>query len=91
VHLAEEYWCGGYLAHLSNTRGVNLSRRRFLLLAGLGLVLMVVGLILAQWFRFPQLLLVIFGTVVLANGLLHTISGLMAGKYTPGFLLGLLL
>jgi Protein of unknown function with HXXEE motif len=92
VHIAEEYWGGdGYSAHLANTRGVKLPPTNFLVLTGLGGVLMIVGIMLAAQFKFPQLLLVIFGALVLANGLSHTISGVSTAKYNPGLISGVLL
>ena len=92
VHMAEEYWGGdGYSAYLSRTKGVDLTSARFLLLTALGLVLMVAGIPLAGMFRFPQLLLVILGTVVLVNGVSHGVSSLFTAKYNPGLISGILI
>jgi uncharacterized membrane protein HdeD (DUF308 family) len=92
LHLAEEYWGGdGYTRHLAQTRGIHLSRLRFLILAALGFLLLIVGLILAQAFKFPQLSLVILGTVVLINGLSHTISSIRTRRYDPGLISGILI
>ena len=92
LHIAEEY-CGGdgYSAYLSRTKGVDLTTRRFFLMTGTGLVLMIAGFPLAYTFRFPQLLMVILGTVFLVNGLSHTISGVLTTRYNPGLLTGMLI
>ena len=92
IHIAEEYWGGGgYSAHLSKTKGVDLTRARFLLMTAIGLVLLIVGIPLAQMFRFPQLLLVILGTVVLVNGISHGVSSLVKASYNPGLISGILI
>lgn len=92
IHIAEEYWGGeGYSAHLAKTRGVRLTPLRFFFLTGLGWLIMTAAIFIAARLNFPQLMLLIFGTVVLANGLSHTITGLLTAKYNPGLLTGLLL
>jgi uncharacterized membrane protein HdeD (DUF308 family) len=92
VHIAEEYWGGeGYTAHLSKTKGVDLTSMRFLLMTGAGLALMIAGIPLAQMFKFPQLLLVMLGTVVLVNGLSHVVSSVATARYNPGLVTGMLL
>ncbi|HEX8180791.1 MAG TPA: HXXEE domain-containing protein [Pyrinomonadaceae bacterium] len=92
VHIAEEYWGGaGFSAHAAQERGINFPPRRFLLLTGLGGLLMIAGITLAQSLKFPQLLLVIFGTVVLINSLSHSLSSLRKGKYNPGLISAVLL
>lgn len=92
LHIAEEYWGGdGYSAYLSKTKGVDLPSGRFLLMTGAGLVLMLAGVPLAYTFRFPQLLMVILGTAFLVNGMSHTISGMVTGRYNPGLLSGMLI
>jgi hypothetical protein len=92
IHIAEEYWGGdGYSAYLSRTKGVDLTAARFLLMTGLGLALMIAGIPLAQAFRFPQLLLVILGTVVLVNGVSHAVSSVAKASYNPGLISGILI
>ena len=89
LHIAEEHWGGGgYCAHLAHAKGVRLTQRRFLFLTGMGLVLMIAGLRLAAWYKFPQLLLVILGSLLLANGLSHAWSGVREGRYHPGLVSG---
>ncbi len=92
AHIVEEY-CGGegYSQYLSRERGVDLPPRRFLVLTGIGLTLMVAGVLLAQRLGCPELLLVCLGTVVLVNGLSHTINTAVTGAYNPGLITGMLL
>jgi hypothetical protein len=92
LHIAEEYWGGnGYLAYLSKTKGVALSPMRFLLMTGAGWILMIAGIPVAQTFGFPQLTMVILGTVFLANGLSHTVTSAVTLRYNPGLVTGMLI
>lgn len=92
LHIAEEYGCGeGYSAYLLRLRDIQLSPARFLLIQGMGLALMIVGIILARHLQFPNLLSVILGAVVLANGLIHTALSLSYLEYVPGLITSLLL
>ncbi|MGB7923340.1 MAG: HXXEE domain-containing protein [Pyrinomonadaceae bacterium] len=92
AHIAEEYWGGdGYSAYLSRTKGVDLTAARFLFMTGIGLALMIAGIPLARMLGFPQLTMVILGTVFVVNGLSHTISGALKARYNPGLVTGLLI
>ena len=92
AHIAEEYWGGdGYSAHHARTKGINLSPLRFLLMTGFGLVLMVIGVLVAERFNFPETLLVILATLILVNGLSHTISSALTALYNPGLVSGALI
>ena len=92
IHIAEEHWGGdGFSEHLRKTRGVKLKKRDFFLMTGLSWLGMVVLIVFAERLKFPELMLVIFGTVVLANGLSHTITGVLTSRYNPGLYTGLLL
>ena len=92
IHITEEYWGGeGFSAHIAKTRGVEFTTPRFLFMTGLGCLLMVAGIVLAWRLNFPQLLLVILGAVVFANGLSHTVSGVLTARYNPGLLTGILI
>jgi hypothetical protein len=91
LHLVEEYWGGeGHAANLSRTRGVTFSSWRFLLLTALGMFLMILGLILAYRFDFPEMMLVILGTTFLLNGLSHLITSFATYSYNPGLITGVL-
>ncbi len=92
VHVAEEYLGGeGYSAYLLRLRDIHLSPAKFLLAQGVGLVLMVVGVILARRLKFPNLFSVILGTVVLVNSLTHTVQTFFHGEYVPGLVTAILI
>ncbi len=92
AHLAEEYFGGVRLADSPQTmKGVNLTRAQFLALTGFGVVLVLIGIILARSFGFTQLLLVILGTFILINGTSHAITSWLKAEYNPGVATGLLL
>jgi hypothetical protein len=92
LHIAEEYWGGGgYTAYLSKTKGVAFSSMRFLLMTGFGWLLMIAGIPVAQRFGFPQLSMVILGTVFLVNGVSHTVSSVVTARYNPGLITGILI
>ena len=85
IHIAEEYWVGeGYPAYILRLRGVHMSTTRFLLAQGVGFVLVTIGILLARRFKFPQMMLVILGTIVLVNGITHTLTALSIMSYGPG-------
>lgn len=92
LHIAEEYWGGeGYSAYLLRLRSVQLSPTEFLVVQSIGLALMVMGIILARRLKFPNLLNVILGAVVLVNALTHTILSLTHTEYVPGLITSMLL
>jgi hypothetical protein len=92
VHIAEEYWGGnGYSTYLLKHHGVDLSPARFLTLQSLGLGLMTAGILLAIGFGFPQRMLVILGSVILVNGLVHTGRSISGSLYEPGLITSLVL
>ena len=85
IHIAEEYWGGeGYPAYILRLRGVHMSTTRFLLAQGVGFVLVTIGVILARRFKFRQMMLVILGSIVLVNGITHTVTALSIMSYGPG-------
>jgi hypothetical protein len=92
IHIFEEYRGGIVLSSsLSEMHGFNLTPTEFLRLTIVGLMLIVIGIIIARKFRFPQLLSVILATVISLNGLSHTISSCLSGAYNPGLISGLLI
>ena len=92
IHIAEEYWGGeGYSAYLFRLRGVQLSPTRFLVFQSLGVVLIVVGVILSQHFKFPRFMLGMLGALVLCNGITHAVTALRHGGYGPGLISCLLI
>jgi uncharacterized membrane protein len=87
IHIAEEYWGGeGYPAYILRVRGVQLSTTRFLGAQILGAVLMAAGVMLARRLNFPHLMVIIMATIVLVNGVTHTLTSLTNGGYGPGAL-----
>jgi hypothetical protein len=90
LHIAEEYF-GGFPARLLLTQNVSLSAERFLTLQSTGLVLMVVGILLAQQLRFPNQMFLLLATLVTSNTVVHTIRSIEFGGYDPGVLTGLFL
>ena len=85
IHIAEEYWVGeGYPAYILRLRGVHMSTFDFLVAQGVGVVLVTIGVILSRYFRFPQMMLIILGAIVLVNGITHTVTALSIMEYGPG-------
>ncbi len=85
IHIAEEYWGGeGYPAYILRLRGVHMSTARFLVAQSVGVILVTVGVILARRFNFPQMMLIILGSIVLVNGITHTVTALSIMSYGPG-------
>ncbi len=92
IHIAEEVYGGeGYSAYLERLRAIHITPDRFMLAQGIGLVLMVVGIVLARRLNFPNLLNVVLGATVLVNSLTHTVQTLAHGEYVPGLVTGLLI
>jgi hypothetical protein len=91
-HIAEEFWGGeGYPAYLLRTYGVHLSAERFIILQTIGMILMMLGILIARRQNFPHLLLVIFATVFLKNALIHILRSALAMEYQPGLLTSVLI
>jgi hypothetical protein len=85
IHVAEEYWVGeGYPAYILRLRGVHMSTTRFLVAQGVGVVLVTIGVILGRHFKFPRMMLIILGAIVLGNGITHTVTALSIMSYGPG-------
>lgn len=72
-------------------RGINLSLKQFFILTGAGCLLLVIGILLAQRFRFPQLLEIVLGTVFLLNGLSHIVNSVAIAGYDAGLITGTLI
>jgi uncharacterized protein with HXXEE motif len=92
IHIAEEYWGGeGYPAYILRLRGVHLSTTRFLAAQSVGFVLVTIGVLLARKLHFPQMMLIVMGTIVLVNGLTHTVTALTSRTYGPGLVSSILI
>lgn len=85
IHIAEEYWVGeGYPAYILRLRGVHMSTTRFLVAQSVGVILVTIGVVMARRFKFPQMMLIILGTIVLVNGITHTVTALSIMQTGPG-------
>ncbi|MEP6743591.1 MAG: HXXEE domain-containing protein, partial [bacterium] len=92
IHIVEEYWGGeGYSAYILRVRGVHFSSARFLVVQCLGAMMMAGGVILARRFNFPHLMVIIMASIVLVNGLTHTLTSISNGGYGPGLFSSLLI
>lgn len=90
LHIAEEYWGGeGFYRWISRFTGAELAPEQFLTLNATAWIFMVVGIAIMLWTNSWRWLLVAFGTVVLLNGLAHTVGSLITRSYSPGLLSGL--
>ena len=85
LHIIEEFRAVGV------SHGINLSLKQFLILSSAGCLMMVGGILLSIRFRFPQLLEIFFGTIVLLNGLSHIINCVIVRGYDPGVITGTLI
>ena len=87
LHIAEEYWGGeGYSAYLLRTKGVYMSPSRFLIVQGIGVVLMIAGVLIAKRLRFPNALAIIYAATVLGNAVTHIVNSLRTFEYEPGLI-----
>jgi len=71
--------------------GINLSLKQFLALSTAAWLLLVLGILLAQKFRFPQLFGVCLGTAVFVNALSHIFNSLVIAGYDAGVISGTLI
>jgi hypothetical protein len=87
IHATEEFLGGAGLSLAPHPmRSFNLTPAQFIVLNSAGLLLVIFGLAVARWRGFPHLLMVILGTIMLVNGLLHVLDSLQIGGYTPGLI-----
>ena len=73
------------------SHSINLSLKQFLILSGAGCFLMVGGILISIRFRFPQLLEVFFGTIVVLNALSHIVNCVIIRGYDAGVITGALI
>ena len=85
LHILEE------LRGVGVSHGINLSLKQFLILSGAGCLMMVGGILLSIRFRFPQLLEIVLGTVVVLNALSHIINSVIIRGYDAGVITGTLI
>lgn len=90
IHIAEELYGGeGYTVYLERFRDIHITPSRFVLAHCAGLVLMVLGILLARRLGFPNLLTTVFGATVLVNSFTHIVQTIYHGEYVPGFITGI--
>ena len=91
IHAAEEFWGGeGYTAYLYRLRGVHISISRFIVLHILGFVFISAGMIIAWFLHFPVFMVAIFGSLILSNGISHTVTAIWDRGYGPGLITSIL-
>jgi len=91
IHIAEEYWGGeGYSSYLLRLRGITLSPTRFLMSQAVAFALMIIGIILAKYLKFPNQMIVVLGSVVFINGVTHCVQTVGHGEYVPGLFTAIL-
>jgi hypothetical protein len=87
IHAVEEFFGGAGLSLApARMRGFNLTPVQFIVINASAFVLLCVGIWLARRRGFPHLLVVILGTIMLVNGLLHVSTALRTSAYTPGLI-----
>ena len=73
------------------SHGINLSLKQFFTLSGAACLLLPIGILLAQKFRFPQLLEIVLGTVFVLNALSHITNCVAIRGYDAGVITGTLI
>src|SRR5215510_5470444 len=73
------------------SHGINLSRIAFFSISGAAALILVIAIVLARRFRFPQFLEIILGTVVIANAVSHIVNSIAISGYDAGLITGTLL
>ena len=61
-----------------------MSPARFWVAQIVGVVLIVSGIIIARRLEFPFFMLVLVGSIVMINGITHTVTAITQGGYGPG-------
>ena len=89
AHIVDELWSGvGFPSWISELTGAQLTVERFVSLNTMAFVVMVVLVVLGRWWR-PEVILVL-GTVIFVNGLLHVGLSVVTWTHSPGLLTSLL-
>jgi hypothetical protein len=83
----EEFFGGAGLSLAPHRmRGFNLTPVQFIVINAAAWLLLLFGFRIARRKGFPHLLMLIVGTIFLVNGLLHCLTVVRTGAYTPGFI-----
>ena len=87
IHVTEEFvGDAGLSLAPRQMNNFNLTPAQFIIINCVGLLLMIFSIAVARWRGFPHFLLIILGTTMLVNGLLHVLDTLQSGAYTPGLI-----
>src|SRR5207245_9915102 len=83
IHATEEFVGGAGLSLAPRQmRNFNLTAAQFIAISSAGLLLMICSIAVARWRGFPHFLMIILGTIMLVNGLLHVLDTLQDRKST---------
>ncbi len=87
IHAIEEFFGGAGLPLAPHRmRGFNLTPVQFIIINSAGLLLLIFCFYMAQRRGFPHFLMVIIGSIMLVNGLLHVLTAIRTSAYTPGLI-----
>lgn len=89
AHILDELWSGvGFPAWFSGLTGAQLTVERFVSMNTTAFVILVVLVVIGRWWR-PEVILVL-GTVIFVNGLLHLGLSLATWTHSPGVITSVL-
>ncbi len=87
LHAVEEFFGGaGFSLAPQRMRGFNLTPVQFIVLNGVALPVLIYVFYLSRRRGFSQLLMLIIGSIMLVNGLLHVLTTIRTSAYTPGLI-----
>jgi hypothetical protein len=89
AHQLEEYF-GKFPIWYSNLLDAQLSDQDFLMINGIGLLL-ISGFSLSYFFNKNNLILVALGTLIFVNGIIHLVLSIFTLSYSPGVISGVIL
>ena len=92
IHIAEEACCGEtFPGWISRVGGVHFTTRGFVVVNSIAMVAMVLVVLATARFDRARFLRATLATIVLVNGLAHTIGTVVTWSYSPGLWSGALL
>lgn len=87
IHAIEEFFGGAGLSLApARMRGFNLTPVQFILINSAGSLVLIFTFYMARRRGFPHFLMIIIGSIMLVNGLLHVLTALRTSAYTPGLI-----
>jgi hypothetical protein len=89
VHQLEEYFTAFPLWY-SNLLNADLSNKDFILINGIGLLLFILARITYGLYK-SNIILLVMGTLVLMNGIIHLLLSIITLSYSPGTISGIVL